>query len=174
MTTNIDKLGIECVKLAADIRTVAQGMSAQRKGYNESRKQATAELREKLTPIWAALKSGQAVNGQTSIEGWCKFANPSAKYPERQFQKIMSEGEVSSPRPKIVTVKPEGFVRIGTLTFKVKMWTPYRVETRGTTTCMAICNWSIPKLGMPSKSPSWCRPRKRRNPSITRPTRRQS
>ncbi len=116
MTTNIDKLGIECVKLAADIRTVAQGMSAQRKGYNESRKQATAELREKLTPIWAALKSGQAVNGQTSIEGWCKFANPSAKYPERQFQKIMSEGEVSSPRLKVVTVKPDGFVRIGTLT----------------------------------------------------------
>ena len=88
--------------------------------YNERRKEQTVILRDALTPVWAALKSGTPVNGQTTIEGWCKWANPTAKYPERQFQKIMSEGEVSSPRPKIVTVKPDGFVRIGTLTFKVK------------------------------------------------------
>jgi hypothetical protein len=98
--SKLDKLGSECMQLHSKIVAGARRIASDRKDYNERRKAITAELREKLTPVWAALKAGKSVNGQTTIEGWCRLANPSAKYPERQFQKIMSpKGEHSSPRP---------------------------------------------------------------------------
>lgn len=97
----LDKLGSECMMLTSKINAGEARLKSERKDYNERRKAYTAELREKLTPVWAALKAGETVNGQTTIEGWCRLANPDAKYPERQFQKIMSMGEVSSPRSKV-------------------------------------------------------------------------
>ena len=98
--SKLDKLGSECMQLHSKIVAGARRIASDRKDYNERRKAITAELREKLTPVWAALKAGKSVNGQSTIEGWCRLANPSAKYPERQFQKIMSpKGEHSSPRP---------------------------------------------------------------------------
>lgn len=73
-------------KLTAEETT----FGGQRKGYNEKRKAITTALRVKLEPVWAALKAGQTVNGQKGIEQWCKLANPDAKYPERQFQRIIN------------------------------------------------------------------------------------
>jgi hypothetical protein len=89
----LDKKGVTARNLYNEIATEG-------KTYNERRSQQTARMRSALKPVWAALKSGTPVNGQTTIEGWCRWATPNktTKYPERWFQKVM--GEVSSPRSK--------------------------------------------------------------------------
>jgi hypothetical protein len=67
------------------------------KDYNARRREQTEALRDTLTPVWEALASGKAVNGCKDKLSWCKWANPSAKNPERYFYKLMSdEGKIFS------------------------------------------------------------------------------
>jgi hypothetical protein len=59
--------------------------------YNERRKGQTELLRKALVPVWAALRDGREVNGCKDKLTWAKWANPSAKHPERYFYKLMGE-----------------------------------------------------------------------------------
>jgi hypothetical protein len=98
--SSLDKQGVACRKLQAE--STAEG-----KGYRERQKEKTAKQRVLLVPIVAALKNGETVNGQKGIENWAKWWNPTAKYPERQLQRVMREptekSETTSRRvPKLV------------------------------------------------------------------------
>lgn len=69
------------------------------KAYNERRAARTAAMREALTVVWEAFAAGLSVNGHTSKEAWAKWANPTAKYPLRNFEKILN------PPPKTNSVR---------------------------------------------------------------------
>lgn len=108
--TSIDQLGSECMVLTSKINGGESRLKSERKDYNQRRRQYTTELREKLIPVWAALKAGESVNGQVGIEQWCKLANPDAKYPERQFQRIMNPVEKKETTSCRVVKLVEGMV----------------------------------------------------------------
>jgi hypothetical protein len=80
----LDSQGEAAVKLYKQI-------AASSKDYNSRRKERTEELRTTLAPIWEALAQGKTVNGCNDKLSWCKWANPSAKHPERYFYAVMSD-----------------------------------------------------------------------------------
>ena len=80
----LDQQGEEAKKLYQSIASSA-------KNYNERRKERTEELKGILTPIWAALADGKAVNGCKNKVEWAKWVNPTAKHPERYFYMIMND-----------------------------------------------------------------------------------
>lgn len=86
MATNkqIDEQGEAAKKLY-------ERLESSSKDYNTRRKEQTKALREALTPVWAALADGKTVNGCKDKLSWCKWANPSAKHPERYFYSVMND-----------------------------------------------------------------------------------
>jgi hypothetical protein len=116
--SSLDKQGMAARKLQAEF-------TAEGKGYRERQKETTAKQRVLLVPIVAALKNGEIVNGQKGIENWAQWWNPTAKYPERQLQRIVGEPtETTSCRVPTLkidqVVKIEGF---GELHFTIKLGT---------------------------------------------------
>jgi hypothetical protein len=74
------------------------------KDYNTRRREQSKTLRDTMTPIWAALASGKVVNGCKDKLSWCRWANPTAKHPQRYFYKLMGErvNSVQSAAKKVV------------------------------------------------------------------------
>jgi hypothetical protein len=90
------------------------------KDYNARRKEQTEALRDTLTPVWEALAAGKTVNGCADKLSWCKWANPSAKHPERYFYKLMSDKGLKSVQSfHIVTVKPGMILLIDGVRYKL-------------------------------------------------------
>ena len=118
--TQLDNAGEKARRLYRKIADSA-------KSYNERRKEQTEALRKALAPVWAALGKGQAVNGCADKLSWCRWANNSAKHPERYFYKLMSDGtELSSAEPsrRIVTLAPGMDVFIDNVRYELpERWT---------------------------------------------------
>jgi len=85
----LDNQGEEARKLYKKLTDSSQD-------YNSRRKEQTQALRDALAPVWSALADGRAVNGQKDKLSWCKWANTSAKNPERYFYKLMKERKPNS------------------------------------------------------------------------------
>ncbi len=102
MSKQLDTTGRVCQQ----IRTELDGYDRNYKKYSERRKEATERLRPKLQKVWAALESGETVNGYTSKEDWAHyFYNPSAKNGKtasRQIQRIINPKATSR---RLVTLK---------------------------------------------------------------------
>jgi hypothetical protein len=114
----LDNQGEEARKLYKKLTDSSQD-------YNSRRKEQTQALRDALAPVWSALADGRAVNGQKDKLSWCKWANKSAKHPERYFYKLMRDPALNSVQSdKIVTLKPGLHVVIDSVKYKVPQLQP--------------------------------------------------
>jgi hypothetical protein len=77
-------------------------MTASSQDYNSRRKEQTEKLRSTVSIVGHAFKQGKTVNGQKDKLSSCKWANPTAKHPERYFYKLMRDPGLNSvhSRPK--------------------------------------------------------------------------
>lgn len=89
-------------------RRLYKRMVSAAKDYNAQRRAQTESLRKALSPVWAALGRDEVVNGCKDKLSWCRWANPTAKHPERWFYKLMRDPELNSvqPKPKNRWVRP--------------------------------------------------------------------
>jgi hypothetical protein len=88
-------------------RQLYKKLEASSQDYNTRRREQTGKLRSMIEIVWHAFKQGKTVNGQKDKLSWCKWANPTAKHPERYFYKLMRDPGLNS-----VQSKPKG-VRLG-------------------------------------------------------------
>jgi len=105
-------------------RQLYKKMTASSQDYNSRRKEQTNKLRSTVSIVWHAFKQGKTVNGQKDKLSWCKWANPTAKNPERYFYKLMREELNSVQSDKIVTLKPGVHVVIDGVKYKVPQLQP--------------------------------------------------
>jgi hypothetical protein len=101
-------------------RQLYKKLEASSQDYNTRRKEQTGKLRSMIEIVWHAFKQGKTVNGQKDKLSWCKWANPTAKHPERYFYKLMRDPELNSVQsPKVVTLKPGDTVVIDGIRYAV-------------------------------------------------------
>ena len=107
---HLDRLGEQARKLRQEMADATDAVADTReelKGYNERRREQTAELKEILTPIVRHLQAGGTANGVTGLHNWAAWYNPTAKDGKNAARQIMrivnapepgdGEGDIKSP-----------------------------------------------------------------------------
>lgn len=107
---HLDQLGEQARKLRQEMADTTDAVADTReelKGYNERRREQTAELKEILTPIVRHLQAGGTANGVTGLHNWAAWYNPTAKDGKNAARQIMrivnapepgdEEGDIKSP-----------------------------------------------------------------------------
>jgi len=89
---HVDQLGEQARKLRQEMADTTDAVADTReelKGYNERRREQTAELKEILTPIVRHLQAGGTANGVTGLHNWAAWYNPTAKDGKNAARQIM-------------------------------------------------------------------------------------
>lgn len=97
---HLDQLGEQARKLRQEMADTTDAVADTReelKGYNERRREQTAELKEILTPLVRHLQAGGTANGVTGLHNWAAWYNPTAKDGKNAARQIMRI--VNSPKP---------------------------------------------------------------------------